>query len=155
MSKNQYEINHILSLIPDDTKEFNSFIKDKDGKSKLLNNLNLTSDRFMSKVLENKLACQEIINIILGRDDIIVDDVVTQYDIPNIENHGVRLDVMCHDTNRNIYEIEIQNLNKGTNYDVHRVRYIQSSIDTSVLSKAEEYDTLPNLHIIYIANTQI
>ncbi len=35
---------------------------------------------------------------------------------------------MCHDSKRNIYEIEIQNLNKGTKYDVHRVRYIQGSI---------------------------
>ncbi len=49
MSKNQHEINHELSIIPDDTIEFSGFTKEKDGKSKLLNNLNLTSDRFMSK----------------------------------------------------------------------------------------------------------
>ena len=106
----------------------------------------------MSKVLEDKLACQELINIILDRNDIIVDDVITQYNIPNTNNHGVRLDVMCHDTHGNIYEIEIQNLNKGTVYDTRRTRYIQGSIDTSTLAISDNYSNLPDLHIIFIAS---
>ena len=145
-------LDDLLFLIPDTTKDFKSFSEDFSRKSKLISGLNLTSDRFMSKVLEDKLACQELINIILDRNDIIVDDVITQYNIPNTNNHGVRLDVMCHDTHGNIYEIEIQNLNKGTVYDTRRTRYIQGSIDTSTLAISDNYSNLPDLHIIFIAS---
>ncbi len=54
--------------LPDDRKE----------KEEIIRNFRLMDDTFMSKVFEDKACAELLLRIILGRDDLTVQEAVTQ-----------------------------------------------------------------------------
>ena len=115
--------------------------------------MNLTSDFFLGVALEDKEACAYVLQILMGRSDIHVKDVKTQYSIRQVGTHSVVFDVFAEDTQGKIYEIEMQTGNKKGHFK--RVRYITSSADTAFLDKGCSYTELPELHIFYITTFDI
>lgn len=115
---------------------------------KLIQSFNLTSDFFLSVVLEDIPACEYVLRILMGKKDLKVKTVKTQYSIRQIGTHSVYLDVLAEDSEGKVYEIEMQNGNHDNH--VRRVRYITGSIDTAFLDKGMDYQGLPELHIFYI-----
>ena len=63
-------------------------LEDYEEKRKKVSKFNLTSDVFFSKVIEDKEACQEVIQIFTS-ELLLVKTVKSQYSIRNIENHSV------------------------------------------------------------------
>lgn len=110
--------------------------------------LNLTSDFFMSVALEDKSACEYVLRILMGKEDLKVYSVKTQYIVRQVGTHSVVLDVLAEDLEGTLYEIEIQTADNTSH--VHRVRYITASVDTMILDKGKNYDNLPELHVFYI-----
>ena len=62
--------------LPDDRKE----------KEEIIRNFRLMDDTFMSKVFEDKACAELLLRIILGRDDLTVQEAVTQYELKNIQD---------------------------------------------------------------------
>ena len=103
-------------------------------------------DTFMSKVLENKKCTEELLRIIMAKDDLKVKSVKTQYIIDNLQGHAIRLDICAVDSKSKIYDFEIQNNNNGA--VPKRARYNSSIIDANELEKEEDYGKLPETYII-------
>ena len=59
---------------------------------------NLLSDVFLSVALDDAPACQHIIRILTGIEDLTVKEVRTQYVITKINSRTVRLDVLAEDS---------------------------------------------------------
>lgn len=114
----------------------------------LVNSLNLTSDFFLSVALEDKAACEYVLRVFMEREDLKVLSVKTQYSVRQIGTHSVLLDVLAEDSEKKLYEIEVQTADNTEH--VRRVRYITASVDTAVLDKGEDYCKLPELHVFYI-----
>lgn len=123
-------------------------IKNLKEAREIVRSLNLTSDFFLSVVLEDKKACEYVLRILMGKKDLKVRSVKTQYSVRQIGTHSVVLDVMAEDSENKLYEIEVQTADNTEH--VRRVRYITASVDTMALDKGLDYGKLPELHIFYI-----
>ena len=85
-------------------------IGSKEDRLREARGFNLMSDVFMSVALEDKAACEYVIRILMGRPDLVVKDVKTQYTISKITSHDARLDVLAEiiavDSNNKLINIE-------------------------------------------------
>ena len=59
----------------------------------IIRNFRLMDDTFMSKVFEDKACAELLLRIILGRDDLTVQEAVTQYELKNIQGRSAKLDI--------------------------------------------------------------
>ena len=57
---------------------------DRKEKEELIKNFRLIDDTFMSKVFEDKACAELLLRIILGRDDLTVQETSTQYELKNM-----------------------------------------------------------------------
>ena len=111
--------------------------------------LRLLDDIFMKAVLKDNIdGVQDIIRVLLRRDDINVISVRTQEELTNLYGHSVRLDVLARDTAGKMYNIEIQRAVKGA--DPKRARYHLGMIDLHNLPANTDYADLPETYIIFV-----
>jgi predicted transposase/invertase (TIGR01784 family) len=117
-------------------------------KKEIVSQFNLLDDDFFAVVMRNKEACSYTLSKLLDT-ELEVIDVQTQYSIRNMAGHSVILDALAVDTNKKVYNIEVQV--KNNDYHPKRVRYYQSSLDTLLLEKSQNYKELPELYLIFIS----
>ena len=103
--------------------------------------------------LDDAPACQHIIRILTGIEDLTVKEVRTQYVITKINSRTVRLDVLAEDSDGKLYQIEIQR--QDTVDHPRRVRYYGALADSEFLAKGKEYYELPDRLQFYISETDI
>ena len=113
----------------------------------------LLDDDFMSKVFENKQCSELLLQVILNRNDIKVQNVYIQFDIKNLQGRSVRLDILAVDNSGKIYNIEIQRSNKGAG--VKRARYNSSMLDSNITEPGDKYEKLNETYIIFITENDI
>ena len=77
-------------------------------KRKRVQEFNLTSDLFASKVFEDVEACQELCRILMRNRSIVLQSVKTQYVIRNLETHSMELDILAERNNGDVVSVEIQ-----------------------------------------------
>ena len=115
-----------------------------------LNKLNLT-DRFLfEEVMEDPLAHQEALGIILGRDVPLLQRNETEKGLRiSPEARSVRLDIFSMDEDRAVYNTEMQ---KQRRADLsRRSRYYQSLVDISLLEPGiPDYSQLNESYLIMI-----
>ena len=122
-------------------------------KRELVQEFNLTSDLFASKVFEDIQACQELCRILLQNRAIMLEDVRTQYIIRNLETHSMELDILAERNNGDMIGIEIQMYEEPSPFK--RTRYYLSGIDMSILEKGKYYDELPTVTMVYLTREDI
>ncbi|MCD8129696.1 MAG: PD-(D/E)XK nuclease family transposase [Lachnospiraceae bacterium] len=115
--------------------------------------LNLFSDVFMSTALRDKGASEYVLRRILGREDLELTNVVTQWRLPNLTSKDAVLDVFAEQGREALFNLEDQR--SDTVNHAKRTRYYGAMIDKSSLDKGEEYDKLPDVYIVYISETDI
>ncbi|MCD8231135.1 MAG: PD-(D/E)XK nuclease family transposase [Clostridiales bacterium] len=115
--------------------------------------LNLLSDTFASVALQDIDACQYVVRKILGKDDIRIIDVKSQYRLLNLTAKDAILDAFAQDSTGRQVNIEIQR--RDTVDHARRTRYYGSMIDKSILDKGAEHYDLPDVYIIYISETDL
>ena len=114
-----------------------------------IKNLRLIDDELMTIVFNgDKEATELLIRILLNRNDLRVTKSMTQEQKHNLFGRSVKLDIVAEDIFRTEYNIEIQRADKGAG--AKRIRYHQAMIDSHTLKKQEDFETLPNLYIIFI-----
>ena len=130
-----------------------SRIEARERRAEKLQQLSLMSDVFMSVVLNDAPACQYVLRILTGIDDLTVRDIRTQYRISKIDSHDAILDVLAEDESGKLYNLEIQRLD--TVDHARRTRFYGSMIDSSYLEKGTTYADLPEVYIFYLSQTDI
>ena len=74
-----------------------------------INKFTLMDDTFMTQVFSGDLECtEELLKIILKRNDLSVTKSVTQLTIGNLFGRSVRLDIYANDATGKQYDIEVQ-----------------------------------------------
>ena len=114
---------------------------------------NLISDLFASKVFEDVDACQELCRILLRDQSVMLQSVRTQYVIRNLETHSIELDILAERDSGDVIGIEIQMYEETAPFK--RTRYYLSGIDMSILEKGKDYGELPAVTMVYITQEDI
>ena len=126
-----------------------SLIGTFEQKKALVQGFNLMDDDFFAVVMRDEKAFEVMLRILLQRDDLVVTDVRTQYELRNIVGHSVVLDGYATDSEGKLYNVEVQVRNND--YHPKRMRYYQANMDMSVLEKGKNYSELPELYLIFIS----
>lgn len=113
----------------------------------------LFADEFMSKFFEDRACAQYLLRTIMGKPDLIVVKVDTQYDIKNLTGRAVRLDILCKDNEGHYFNVEVQRQDSGAGSK--RARYRSSLIDANILDKGQDHDDLPETYVIFITEHDI
>lgn len=124
-----------------------SRLESYEEKRQKVSQFNLTSDIFFGKTVEDIDACQEVVQI-LTRKELKIKSVKTQYSIRNVENRSVVLDVLAEDRNGCLVNVEMHPQEDEDH--VRRVRYHLSSLDMSYLEKGTDFESIPEVYLIYI-----
>ena len=117
-------------------------------------NFRLMDDDFMTKCFEESPECVELVlKIILGRNDLKVIDVHTQWFVKNLLKRSVRLDILATDSQSKKYNIEIQREDKVAGRK--RARYNSSSMDSIFLETGADFSELPETYVIFITENDV
>lgn len=130
-----------------------SFIQTKDHLVEKARNFNLLSNVFMSVALNDIPACQHVIRVITGNPNLIVKEVRSQHRISKVTAHDAILDILAEDSHRRLVNLEIQR--KDTIDHARRTRFYAAMIDSECLEKGKDYHQMPDVHIIYISETDL
>lgn len=109
--------------------------------------LNMTSDVFAGKVLEEPEVLEEFLNLLTGRRWHIY-DIKSQYSIRQVLGHSVVLDLYAKDMDGTRIHLELQN--KNDDKHILRTRYCRACIDTTLLDTGQKYSELSELWQIFI-----
>ena len=120
---------------------------------KIARKLTLLSDVFMTVALKDELACQHVVRILTGNPKLTVRSVKTQYRISKLVSHDAILDVLAEDEDGMLYNLEIQRAE--TVDHARRTRFYGAMIDSKALEKGKTYKEMPEVHIIYISETDL
>lgn len=113
-----------------------------------IKNVTLMNDWFMTKFFQDGTEeIQEVLRIILDDETLVVKRVETQRRIQNL-GHSLSLDVYAEDENGTLHDIEIQRSKEGAGRK--RARYHSSMMDAGSLSKNNDFERLPETHVIFI-----
>lgn len=120
-----------------------------DETLQLIKDMCLLDDIFMTKCFEDNKECTELLlHIILGRQDLKVQKINTQYTIKNLQGRSLRLDIFVVDNEGKRYNIEIQKKEAGA--VAKRARYHSSVVDVNVLAAGRTFEELPDTYVIFI-----
>lgn len=118
-----------------------------------IRNFRLMDDDFMSKVFEDKLCAECLLQIILNRDDLTVQEVHGQHDLKNLQGRSVRLDILAVDQENHTYNIEVQRNDHGAG--AKRARYNSSLLDANLTDPGDAYDALNETYVIFITEKDV
>ena len=128
-------------------------LENYEEKRKRVQEFNLTSDLFASKVFEDVKACQELCRLLLRDQSIVLQNVRTQYVIRNLVTHSMELDILVERNNGDVIGVEIQMYDEESPFK--RTRYYLSGIDMSILEKGKDYSELPAVTMVYLTKEDI
>lgn len=109
------------------------------------------SDSFMRAVLKNPKCTEEVLRIILNKDQLKVVDQRLQADYKNLQGRSAILDCVAMDSDHNLYNVEIQQKREGAS--PKRARYHSGLLDMNFLEPGEVYQKLPTSYVIFITET--
>jgi len=105
-------------------------------KIKPLEELNLLDGFLFDVVSEDKQNYQDILEIILGREVLLSDNVQTEKAFQYMpEICSIRMDVVAQDEEKTFYNAEMQGRNTGNL--LKRERYYQAHLDVSLIKPGE------------------
>ena len=108
---------------------------------KILKDLTLMSDSFMRAVLKNPKCTEEVLRIILNKNQLQVIDQRLQADYKNLQGRSAILDCVAVEREHNLYNVEIQQKREGAS--PKRARYHSGLLDMNFLEAGEAYQKLP------------
>lgn len=111
----------------------------------------LMDDDFMTIIFDRNIEATELIlNIILGRNDMEVIEVVAQREYKNPVTGGrlIKLDIYARDSDGKVYDIEVQIEDEGA--DIHRARFHSSMLDTKMLKQKQKFKEIHDSYVIFI-----
>lgn len=126
-------------------------LKYKEEDLKMLAGFTLLDDDFMTIVFDRNIEATELVlNVIFGRNDMKVIEVVAQreYKNPVTGGRSIQLDIYARDSDGKVYDIEVQNDDAGA--DIHRARFHSSMLDTKMLKEKQKFKEIHDSYVIFI-----
>lgn len=118
-----------------------------------IKNATLMDDWFMTEFFQDRIPeTEEVLRTIPDDYDLKVEKVETQRPLQGI-GHSLRLDVHAVDEYGGHHDIEIQRSSGGAGRK--RARYHSSMMDATLLPKGEDFDVLPETHVIFITESDV
>lgn len=112
----------------------------------------LMDDTFFHTCLKDSPSGMEwILRIILDDSELVVLEMHTQEDVPNIFGRSVIFDVFVRDAKGREYNVEVQRADKGA--DPRRARHHACVLDAMHVEKNMEWKQLPPTIVIFITET--
>ena len=128
--------------------------KDREAMLASIAKFTLMDDTFFHTCLkDDKRGMQYILRIILKKPKLVVLEMHTQEDVPNIYGRSVIFDVFVRDADGREYNVEVQRKDDGA--DPRRARYHASIIDTMHIGKGEEWKDFPPVIVIFITEHDV
>ena len=119
-----------------------------------INKFTLMDDTFMTQVFSGDLECtEELLKIILKRNDLSVTKSVTQLTIGNLFGRSVRLDIYANDSTGKQYDIEVQQDDSGAVPEQARLN--SALFDSRLTTSGEKYKEMPETYIIFITSNDV
>ncbi len=122
---------------------------DIDEKLIRLSKLRPIDDIFFEMMAKDISFDQEMLRVILGDANLVVEDVIVQSDERNLYGRSVRLDALCTLSNGVKCNIEVQRSNNDNH--LKRVRYNASMITTRESKSGWDYENIPDVYVVYIS----
>lgn len=141
------------SVLDDKTQQELDFERKHEQDLKRLQGLRLIDDDFMAAVFADRTCAEFLLQIILKREDLTVQEVHSQYSIKNLQGRSVRLDIMAVDEQNRAYNIEVQRNDRGASEK--RARYNSSLLDANLTEAGEDYDSLNETYVIFITENDV
>ena len=113
----------------------------------------MDDDFFRVCFKDDKEGAQFILRIILDKKDLVVTNMRTQHSLKNLQGHSVILDVFATDSERRMYNIEVQRSDTGAS--PKRARYLSSMIDANYFRPSEDYGGIPQTYVIFITENDV
>lgn len=127
------------------------------GKQKTMKNfeeLEFRDDFMFGKVMEDKELCREVLECLLQRPVGELVDVQTQKSLKyTSDGKPIRLDVYNEDSDKTVYDAEMQNQNNKTIESLElpkRSRFYQGAIDIDFMNRGNLYKNLPDSNVMFI-----
>ena len=111
----------------------------------------LLDDVLMNVVFNNnKEATELVLKIILGMDDLIVEEVKTHEEAnsPAVDGKSIVFDILARDSNDNLYDIEMQRANSQLTHE--RVRFYSNMLGVMQFKKGMDFKELYKTYVIVI-----
>lgn len=106
-------------------------------------------DTFMKKLAEDRLFCEELLQVVLDNSYLRVVSNKPQKDIHNADTRSVTVDILCEDETGTQFSVEVQKADDDDHQK--RVRYNGSCVQILSLKKGEPFKNLPDVYMIYIS----
>lgn len=113
-----------------------------------LENFTIMDDVFMRNVLKDCNCTEYILQVIMGKKDLKVQDLVKQKDYKNLQGRSAILDCVARDDGHKRYNIEIQQDSEGAS--PKRARFHSGLMDMNMLKAGQSFDELPESYVIFI-----
>lgn len=121
------------------------------GPNERVDKLRPIDDTFMKKLGKDKGFCQEMLQVILNKPDLVVIETRTQEDVHNIDTRSVTIDITCKDKDGIVFGVEVQKANDDDHQK--RVRYNGSCLQVQSLKKGASFKDLPDVCMIFITES--
>ena len=119
----------------------------------ILKNLTIMSDIFMRNVFKKRECTEFVLRVIMGRKDLKVLDQVIQKDYKNLQGRSAILDCVVRDGDGRQFDVEIQQDTEGAS--PKRARYHSCLMDMNTLNAGQDFDELPETHVIFITRGDV
>ena len=119
----------------------------------ILKNLTIMSDIFMRNVFKKRECTEFVLRVIMGRKDLNVLDQVIQKDYKNLQGRSAILDCVVRDGDGRQFDVEIQQDTEGAS--PKRARYHSGLMDMNTLNAGQDFDELPETHVIFITRGDV
>lgn len=115
----------------------------------------LMDDTFMTQVFSGNIEATEyILSVILQRENLKVEQVITQFPFSNLYGRSVRLDIYARDAAGKQYDIEIQQKDAGAVPE--RARLNSSLFDAQLTNAGQkDYKDIPETYVIFITGNDV
>ncbi len=119
----------------------------------VLNELTLMSDMFMRNVFKKPECTEYVLQIVMDRKELRVLEQVIQKDYKNLQGRSAILDCVAIDGEGNQFDVEIQQDREGAS--PKRARYHSGLMDMNTLEQGQDFDELPETHVIFITRDDV
>jgi predicted transposase/invertase (TIGR01784 family) len=110
-------------------------------------------DVFFEVLARDMAFDQEMLRLILGDENLIVEDVIVQSDERNLYGRSVRLDALCILGDGSKCNVEVQRSDQDDHY--RRVRYNASMITVKDSDTGTDFSEVPEVYVVYISESDI
>ena len=114
----------------------------------LLKNFTIMNDIFMRNVFKDQDCTEYVLQIIMKKKDLKVQEQVIQKDYKNLQGRSAILDCVVLDADEKQYNVEIQQDNEGAS--PKRARYHSGLMDMNTLRAGQDFEELPESYVIFI-----